>query len=251
MKLCDKAWISVWTLVLSMLLFQVSSAQTDRFVDKIVLQNGSIIWGLTEMEQGQVRIFLTEEDSLLIPEKMVKLIKTGKFNPKLYLDRREGPYYELSTGVLVGKGHHSFENEASFSASFTGGYRFKRMLGIGLGVGVNYYTDQRHVPLYLDLQGDWLEGRITPFHQLNVGWSFASDRDHVVQVDQLDGGFYLSPSVGVRWHLATYSWHFKVSYVRQEATRHFEPVDLGNGSSLTSVEERTLQRVGISVGVSF
>ncbi len=238
--------------VISCMLFtQLSHAQTDRYVDKTVLHNGSVIWGITELEAGQVKILLSAKDSVTVPDHMVKSIKTGKFNPALYSQRIEGFYYEFAAGVLIGKSHHSSENEGTFTTSFAGGYKFNRLLGVGLGVGLNYYTDQRHVPLFLDIQGDWLEGRVTPFHQLNIGWSLAADRDDIIQVAETKGGGYLRPSLGVRWHFPNHSWQLKVSYVRQEATRHFEPIDFRNGSSLETVEDRTMQRVAVAVGITF
>lgn len=235
----------------TILFAQYSHGQADRYVDKTVLHNGSVIWGITELEAGQVKILLTAKDSVMVPDYMVKSIKTGKFNPALYSERFEGFYYEFSTGALIGKSHHSSENEGTFTMSFAGGYKFNRLLGLGLGVGLDYYVDQRHVPLFLDIQGDWLEGRVTPFHQLNIGWSLASNRDEITPVEETEGGFYLRPTLGVRWHFPNHSWQLKVSYVRQEATRSFEPIDFRNGSSLETVEDRTMQRIAIAVGVSF
>jgi len=226
-------------------------AQTDRFLDKTVLQNGTVIWGITELEEGQVKIFLTENDSVLIPDFMVKSIKTGKFNPSLYAERVEGFYYELSTGFLIGKAHHSADNEGTLSLSAAGGYKFNRLLGVGLGAGVDFYLDQRHIPLFIDIQGDWLDSRLTPFHQLNLGWSYAADRTGSDQVERVKGGAYLRPSLGVRWHFPRHSWHLKVSYVLQQATRYFEPIDLWDGGNMQTTEERTMQRLAVAVGISF
>lgn len=227
------------------------SAQTDRFVDKVVLTNGSIIWGLGELEGQQMKIFLDSQDSITVPVEYVKTLKTGKLNPDLYMERVLGPYCQVSVGVLLGKSYQYTDNEASFSASFTSGYKFKRSLGIGIGVGLNYYIQQRHIPVYLDLQGDIVPGRITPFYQLNAGWSWGSDRTSAAEIDKVKGGFYLKPSVGLKWHFARHSWFLLFSYVHQQATTYYQPIDNWNGSSVTNVEGRQLQRFGISTGLSF
>jgi hypothetical protein len=182
---------------------------------------------------------------------MIKSIKTQKLNPELYLERSQGVYYQVSMGVLLGKSHNNSETRGSFSSSFTSGYRFNPMLGIGLGVGLNYYPDQIQVPVYLDVHGDLSKGRLTPFYQLSVGWSWADERGNITHIEKVEGGFYLRPSLGVRWHFAKHSWHLQLSYVRQNSTTHFEPLDFGNGNVITNVEDRTLQRVGISIGISF
>lgn len=251
MRKNHRVHVSGWVVLFSMAWAQFSYAQTDRHVDKVVLNNGSVIWGISELEEGHIKIFLSSQDSLRVPDFMVKSIKTGKFNPELYMERMEGVYYEVSTGALIGKSYYFSENEGSFTASFTGGYKFKRMLGVGLGVGLNYYPEQRHIPVYVDFQGDWFKARVSPFYQLDAGWSFASDRYETNNLERIEGGFFIRPSIGIRWHLATYSWHLKVSYVHQQSTRLFTPIELGNGTTVRSSEDRTLQRAGITLGVSF
>jgi len=228
-----------------------SFGQTDRFLDKVVLNNGSVIWGITEFQQDYVIIFLSEKDSLTVPVSMIKSLKAQKLNPDLYLERLQGPYYQVSVGALLGKSHNNSENRGSVAASFTSGYKISPLFGLGLGIGINYYPDQIHLPVYLDIQGDLSKGRVTPFYQLSTGWSWADERDNISQIGKVEGGFYLRPALGIRWHFAKHSWHLRLSYVRQNATTRFEPVDFGNGNVITNVEERTFQRMGISTGISF
>jgi hypothetical protein len=96
-----------------------------------------------------------------------------------------------------------------------------------------------------------MPGRITPFYQLHGGWSWANERNNPSQIDRIEGGLYLRPALGVKWHFAGYSWQLHVSYVRQQSTVYYEPIDLGNGNVVTNVEDRALQRIGISAGVTF
>jgi len=241
----------VLLIVLLACLPHASFGQTDRFLDKVVLNNGSVIWGVTEFQQENAIIFLSGKDSLIVPVSMIKSLKTQKLNPELYLERSQGPYYQVSVGVLLGKSHNNSENRGSVAASFTSGYKISPLFGLGLGVGLNYYPDQIHVPVYLDIQGDLSKGRVTPFYQLSTGWSWADERDNISQIGKAEGGFYLRPALGVRWHFAKHSWHFQLSYVRQNAITRYEPVDFGNGNVITNVEERTFQRMGISIGISF
>ena len=225
--------------------------QEDRYLDKIVLHNGSIIYGVAEQNDESLTMFLTAQDSISVPISRIKSIKTNQLNPARYLERLEGTYYQVSVGVMLGKTHQNSESNGSFFTSFTSGYKFKPSFGIGLGVGINYYQYQKHVPFYLDVQGDLLENRVTPFYQLSAGWSWADSREETLQDVRVEGGFFLQPSVGVRWHFAKHSWHLKFSYVRQNSTTRFEPIDFGNGNRLTNVEDRTIQRFGISTGISF
>jgi hypothetical protein len=250
-----KVNIKVSIVIKVMLLLLVSSsyiaAQTDKYVDKIKLNNGSTIWGLSEIKQDQVIIHVNAKDSIIIPAENIKSLKTNKLNPELYQDNLEGLYNQVSTGVLVGSTHQYSGNEGSFSASFVSGYKLKQQFGLGLGVGVDYYPSQRHLPVFLDIQGDLIRGRFTPFYQLNLGYSWAHERSAPEDLESLEGGLYLRPSFGVKWHFARYSWFLKLSYVRQESTTRYEPIDFGNGNTITNVEDRVLQRAGISFGISF
>lgn len=240
-----------WFVALLTFFQQTIFGQTDRFLDKVVLNNGSVLWGVAEFQDETVKVFLSQKDSLSVPISMVKSLKTQKLNPELYLERSQGAYYQVTWGALLGKGNHDSENTSSFAASFTSGYRFKPLLAIGLGVGLNYYPDQIHVPVYLDIQGDLIDGRLTPFYQLSAGWSWADERENISQIGEVQGGFYFRPSLGIRWHFAKHTWHLQLSYMLQNATTYFEPLDFGNGNVITNVEDRTFQRVGISTGISF
>jgi len=227
------------------------SAQSDRYLDKVTLTNGTVMWGISEIEDKAVRVYIDDETSVSVPDSLIKSLKTQKLNPKLYLQRETGVYYELSTGLLVGKGNHSSENETSFTARFTSGYKFHRQFGLGLGLGVDFYPRQRHIPLFVDIQGNLLSGRVTPYYQLSTGWSWAEDRDSNAGIDRLQGGFFIRPGFGVKWHFPKHTWHLQLSYSRQNSTTYYAPIDFGNGNILTNVEERVLQRMGISVGIAF
>ena len=240
-------------LILSLTVFSYgnSTAQVDRHIDKVVLTNGSVIWGVSESGPDNLKVWMNQQDSLIIPMATVKSLKTGKLNPELYVNRLQGVYYQFSSGVLVGKYSEYSDNEVNFSASFVSGYKFKPSLGVGLGVGFNLYSDQYHIPLFVDIQGDVLKNRVTPYYQLSLGYSWGYERDNNPSIENIEGGVYFSPAAGVRWHMARHSWHFKVSYVHQESVTHYEPIDFGNGNMITNVEDRSIRRLGVSVGISF
>jgi hypothetical protein len=226
-------------------------AQSDRYLDRVALKNGSILWGIVEIDENEVKVFLDDDHIVTVQDTLIKSLKYHKLNPASYKQRNSGIYYQLLTGLMVGKAHQYSENVASFAAWFSSGYKFDRKLGAGLGAGLNYYSQQRHIPLYLDIQGDLLAGRVTPYYQLNVGWSWADERESFSTVEKVEGGLFVRPAFGVKWHFPKHSWHFQVSYVRQNATTFYEPIDFGNGAMLTNVEDRVLQRMGLSFGISF
>lgn len=242
-----------WPLTLIVWLFVINqaTAQTDKYLDKVELTNGSVIWGISEIGSEQVMIYLTTGDSIAIPVEHIKSLKTGKLNPEWYSNSVTGAYYQASAGILVGKHNQYSEDEVSFSSNFVSGYKFKRWWGMGLGMGLDFYSQQRHIPLFIEAQGDLMPGRITPFYQLQGGWSWASERNNPAEIDRIEGGLYLRPALGVRWHLAGYSWQLNVSYLQQQSTVYYDPIDFGNGNVVTNVEDRVLKRIGISTGVTF
>ena len=227
------------------------SGQSDRYLDRVALKNGSILWGMVEIEENGIKVFLDDDQTVMVQDTLIKSVKYHKLNPASYNQRNSGMYYQILTGLMVGKPYQYSETMASFAGWFASGYKFNRKFGAGLGVGLNYYPQQRHIPMYIDVQGDLLAGRVTPYYQLNVGWSWADERESFSTVDRVEGGFFLRPAFGVKWHFPKHSWHFQVSYVRQNATTYYEPIDFGNGAMLTNVEDRVLQRMGLSFGISF
>lgn len=75
--------------------------------------------------------------------------------------------------------------------STTQGYQIipQLFVGAGLAIDVNTYTDNCYVPVFADVRTDLQFGRFTPYADMRLGWTLASD-----------GGFMWEPTVGYRFN---------------------------------------------------
>ena len=89
-------------------------------------------------------------------------------------------------------------------------YNIHPRLSAGLGMGLSKY-DHLMVPVYGTLHWSITkQHRFTPFLASNIGYAFAPKK-HV------DGGFYFTPSIGVRYQLkGRHSLSLSVGYELQE-----------------------------------
>lgn len=231
---------------------QASQAQVEKYMDRLELQNGSVLWGITEIQGDQVVMYLSPSDTISLPKSMIRSLKTQKLNPAFYMVKTPGPFYQVSWGTLIGKSHSQSINQATFSISALGGYKFNSRWSAGLGAGSYYYPQMGILPMFGEVQGDLAESRLTPIYFFRGGWSWAFQRkDNGFAIDDMQGGMFLEPGVGLKWHRAGYALQLKVSYVRQNSKTFFEPLDFGNGTIITNVEKRTFERINLSMGVSF
>lgn len=246
--LSSPAILIVWLLTFSINCL----GQVEKYLDKVVLNNGSVIWGIAEMTADEVLVHLDSHQTLSVPLAEVASLQTQKLNPRYYQKSEPGFYYQLVWGITLGKSHVDFPNETSFNISATAGYRFISYFGLGLGVGLYYYPQMRHLPIFLDVQGDLLKTRLTPIYSLRTGWSKAYPRDDLSdQVDETKGGYYLEPGLGLKWQAANHAWQVKVSYLQQHSETIFSPIDFGNGNRLINKETRKFERTTITLGITF
>jgi hypothetical protein len=75
--------------------------------------------------------------------------------------------------------------------STTHGYQIIPQLFVGAGIGIenNTYTSNFYFPVFADVRTDLQFGRFTPYADMRLGWTLASD-----------GGFLWQPTVGYRFN---------------------------------------------------
>ncbi len=229
-----------------------TEAQVDKYLDKVMLKNGSVLWGITELREYGVLIHLNESDSLTLSLDEIEAIKRDKLNPVFYQPEFNTWFYQINWGVTVGKRNDFSTNQVNFNASAVMGKRFNSRLGLGLGSGLYYYLETRHIPIFVELQGDLLKRRFTPAYFVRAGWSLADERRDLEDfVDWTRGGFYLEPGLGLRIYGLKHSIHLRVSYLSQGSKTKFSEVDFGNGSSSQTTQKRRFERTTFTLGVTF
>lgn len=103
-------------------------------------------------------------------------------------------------------------NMQSAQITYTAGYRFNEFLKIGAGVGSKYYVsnnDRRRgvanswtFPIYANIRGNLIsqvDRSMVPYWSVNIG-------------SVINDGFFVSPSLGLRFGEQRNSWMLGVSY---------------------------------------
>lgn len=87
---------------------------------------------------------------------------------------------------------HSFRQGEGFSALTTHGFQINPHVFVGGGIGINFLGgDNLSVPLFADFKYYLLDGKVSPFVNLRLGYAFGDD-DYDLE------GFYLTPALGCR-----------------------------------------------------
>ena len=196
--------LSLLTLGLSCLAVQAQGK------DVIYLKNGSVIKGsiLEYAPEGDIKI-RTEGDNLFVYP-MQEVLRVAKeegsmqfysdFNkPKGYLSTLE---FDLGIGIGDWYGEH-------LSVRYINGYRVVPQFAVGIGVGFQHYTSSElsyysqtviesvtSMPIFLHLRSDFLNKKVSPFVETNIGYNVA-----------LDGGYFngllFEETVGVSFNVGS------------------------------------------------
>ncbi len=160
----------------------------------IYLNNGSVIRGIIIEQVPNNFVKIQTTDGNIFVYGMKDVLKITK-EPYAKVDRdnsntsiREKGYRGfIDGGYTFGVGDFA-DNRIDFSTSH--GYQFNPYLFAGLGLGAQYYFDNKkfEMPLFAHFRGEFLKGAATPFIDFKVGYTV------------LDAtGFYMNPSVGCRF----------------------------------------------------
>ena len=126
------------------------------------------------------------------------------------------------------------------------GYIFNRYAKLGVGVGYDSYPDINTVPLYLNIQGDVLKGKITPVYSFGIGYGIAGAKDREFgQISDASGGLFYQPSVGVMFNGISNSFVVALDYKHQVTQLEYN--DWWWGGELT--ETRTFRNLAIKLGL--
>lgn len=106
---------------------------------------------------------------------------------------QEVKYFSFAT--TLGTGFDMSEPSSTpFVWQVAGHYNVNNRFAVGVGTGLSFY-EKLLIPLFVDAKFLIIKPKkFTPFVECGVGYSFAPDK-------HANGGFFLSPSVGVQYSL--------------------------------------------------
>lgn len=206
--------------LLNLFLFVLStlalSAQQEVRLDYLHLHGGSFLKGqIQDTLEGAILQFQLADKSIMeVPIALVKKHKKSSEKEWLYQDGRtaisDGLYSRMSFQFLSGSGGNpsfygygggDYRVEPSFG--FSMGMYLSRRVAVGAGTGLDFYTDRRMIPVFLESRVHLGNGSNSPYLGAELGYSFLMDKREFA--DDFEGsvkeraGFFAYPSIGMRF----------------------------------------------------
>ena len=226
------------SILLCIFMFVASLASAQTLEDVIYLKNGSIYRG-TIIEQvpgesykiqitGGTVFFVTVPEVQKITKEAVKEEETryNRFDND-EMTYQWPRYMRDTSGTPTYMKKRRFFNTVEFRPGLNNiglrlvrGYKFNQFASLGLGIGLDgvymgsgvsfgkdIYNNKNinnglYIPLYLQLSGDLLKKRITPYYFIEAGYAFHPQNPFVAKnsTDKSWGGPIGSAGMGVKFH---------------------------------------------------
>ena len=198
----------------SIFIFFLSAAplfaqQNSDCTDILHLRNGSVLRGkITAYMQG-VGYNITTWSGLqmTVPEGSVKKIvqrcKDEKRGLRDYDFKEQGLYNATRLSTLVGQ-NYSGQNSPGYSLHHSAGWMFSRMLGVGIGGGMEIFNvdsgEPVTYPVFAEMRGYLQAKNVTPFFVLGGGWAFTGKNSQSPwgQIENWSGGWHAKAQIGYR-----------------------------------------------------
>ncbi len=256
-----KTTIKYASIIFSILFSFPAAAQQDssdsKIFDIVWLKDGSKLTGtIIKWDLGRGMEFQISTGAIiLIPKSDIRrvmqdtpYITGGRRDrevyvrePKPYAFREEGWYHTTSGFINV-------SNMGGVGIHHAMGYRINRMLGVGLGSGIETHDFNRVrniIPVYAEARGFFFPKKITPYYAIKLGYGFAL-RNEISGTTDASGGIHFSPELGVRFGSGDVSYYLGLEYKIQNATFTSNDQWFGGGIVTESISYRRLElRTGL------
>jgi hypothetical protein len=197
-------------------LLQAQTEETEEYPDVIYMENGSIFKGkIIEYEQGgTVRIVIRGGHELTLQEnEIARIVQVDEWesarekrNPVMENKPPRIKAIQYKTQGVFNHTHFGFNASTSdfgqlrmaLQLDHTFGYQFNRLLGIGIGSGVNFFDQQETViPLYAEFRSYPFKKNPGFFASVAGGYGFAL-RNTNNNISEAEGGWMSHPAIGYR-----------------------------------------------------
>lgn len=201
---------------------------SDKIVDVVWLKDGSKLSGYIlkwELASGMEFKLITGAEVILPKDQISRVYQDLPFASQVQTDqspyiRKDRSYRFREEGIY--NTFSIFLNFSSFGGAgvhYSIGYRFSRMLGVGIGIGIesNDFNNSRGiVPLYAEARGFFVPKKISPYYAFKIGYGFAQRAELSGTIDA-KGGFMVSPELGVRFGGRAVNYYMGLQYKIQNA----------------------------------
>ncbi|AHM60748.1 hypothetical protein D770_12470 [Flammeovirgaceae bacterium 311] len=260
------------TTVLSILLLftavTFASAQDYRYKAKVVLMNGDVINGrLSEpWSGGNLYLYVSENTLLEINSSDIRKLKQEQLNGKKSshslnklsdrgaYGRQEGFYHHAFAGLSFG------EHDTNASLGMVNGYRFNKLVSLGLGVNYDRFDQASALPIYLQPRLHLKNDKLSLYCFTDLGYSPAWQNKgvgHDMYVVNTTGGLMGQAGMGYQLNFAKSALNFTLGYKLQKIEVHSEvynyyytePGGILPSKIIDIQEKRLIRRVAFTVGL--
>ena len=246
--------ITFWLLpvLFVLLLASPASAQTPRTVT-VDLKNGTSLTGEMAVSVQEDYLTLMRENQPLvhIPYQKIRYIYFGTdpervpTAPRVFL-RQQRQFFHLGE-LNVLQNNRPYTSATGVGVHTVNGYHFSPHLGVGLGVGVDWYDPIYLLPVYVSVRGAVTKWKVSPYYFANAGRSrgWASDSDELFTDLSARGGWMLQAGVGYQINLNRSALLIHVGLKSQQTEINYRQrwwIDSA------VAEKRTYRRVSLGIG---
>lgn len=257
-----KNWLLCCALLFSCQLFGQSNQELLR-PDAVYLKNGSIFRGqIIFYEIGnELKLRIAPNNIMVIKARNIKKIvqeptpaeKAAQLNtpekaPSIYAFRENGLHFATTIGYIGGNNQFGNYTDA-FNVHFQGIYQHHRLIGTGIGIGVDFYNVNLGsiIPIYGTVRGYLKAKNVSPYYQLAAGYGIPIDSESN-SFTESSGGYYLAPELGFRFGgSAETNMTVGLGLQWQQATY---TQDFGDTISKNE-DEYTFRRFNFKIGILF
>lgn len=249
MMACKSGIILTILLIFTTNLFGFQSQPVD--FGKVKLKNGAVLkTRILDIDfRHNVTIGLPDSQEVMIAAARIYKIKTKGIRHYNMLPEQKGFTGAVSFGLLFGRSSEFSGMRAGVAINGIVGYQFTGLLGLGIGSGAEFIDDLITAPLYVRLDGQIFNGRVSPVYTMDIGGSFAwYSNNSFNSFNTVQGGWLVRPGLGVRFRNLGNSIYFLVSYQLQTLT--YESTNSWR-TDFRSVERRTMKNLNYTFGLKF
>lgn len=179
--------------------------------------------------------------------KKVKSLSRRSFQSH-YVFKEKGIYYSMGAGLITGNNGTRNNESNGYTLSFSSGYRFNRLLSLGLGTSVDQFahgSGQRMHPIFLEFRSYLMPRNSTFVFNLQTGYSLAYKNENKGITDA-KGGLFIYPSLGMSFGGSESKYFIDLGYKFQDATwTYSNPWELRNQTEVRLDYQRFVLRFGI------
>ena len=250
----------------------IALAQNTNLQDVIYLQNGSVIRGTVieqvpgelikiETRDGNVFVYKMEEVSKMTREHSGR---NHSIKQNQYIAKSNGYVGFVEIGYGFGVGELKFRGETiskyadRFELDVVNGYQFNPYCFVGLGVGVNIFTndalsskDKISIPVFIQGRFNLLNKGVSPFLALNLGYNIDTQRGESYEqygyTITYPGGIMFEPTLGAAFRVSNkMAATFGISYSLMQFKTRFKDHEDSDTETLRDATKAIRLKFGIT-----